>query len=398
MTASSDLLILVISMVWACLQVPGVQNKLFKELFFNLDVVADLASAASLTFCPGLLDVLQSAAPPTVDWFKRLPADYKGKWGVYVLVMEKRGCKSRLYCGSATDSDGGIGSRWALYDRHNIKLRMKTDGLPRGVLKAFQDGFKITHKGLLVTAPMASPADVPMYRLLFYAMEATFTFAFWMMDTKKHYFYHKLCPWSLDTFQYDGFCSHSALNDPIARRFDLSSEELTTLAADNNERRRAYARAYRGARFAEDPEGYLAAQRENAARWRARAREADREGFYAKQQTYIDTYKENHSGAVAAIHAKSEKKIKELGIYPGCDLCGVDPFKSEWESDRHQRSKRHKANVKDQLNGVVKPYKCFICSYSTKVKDSLRRHKDGEHHKRKVREAQASSSSSSSST
>lgn len=366
------LLELVIALVWACLLVPGGKNQLFVQLFFAVDVVSDLAAAASLSFCPGLLEVLNATSPPTVAWFKQLPDDYRKRWGVYVLVFKQDGFVPYLYCGSATESKRGIASRWALYDKHNVRLRDNTEGLPSGVIKAFEAGFKITHKGLLVTAPIPSAANVPTSRLLFYAMEATFAFAFWMMDSRKFYPYHACCRWSLESFTYMGLCSHSALHDSIAGRFDLSSAELTALAVTVQEKSRAYHAAYRAAKLAEDPEG-----------WRA------------KKKLHQDTFREKNLEVARAIKARSAAKTKSLGRYPGCTLCGVPHFKSQWESDRHDRSRVHKVNVEKEKAGVVKPYKCSTCGYSTSVKDSLRRHKDGKLHKQRVANAQAAAAAAS---
>lgn len=369
----STLVEVVVTLVWACLQVPGAQNQLFAQLFFAINVVTDLAATASLTFCPGLQEALDGESPPEVSWFKHLPADYKGKWGVYVLVFKKDDYVPHLYCGSATDSRLGISSRWALYDKHNIRLRENVDGLPSGVLKAFQAGFKITHKGLLVTAPIPSAANVPMLRLLFYGMEATFSFAFWMMSSTKHYAYHTCCRWSPADFTYKGLCSHSALHDPVAGRFDLSSEELTLLAADVKERERAYQKAYRLARIAEDEEG-----------------------FKAQKKQHLATFRENNLERARAIKARSQKKSWASDKY-NCDICGTK-CKSEWEHKRHNESSNHKINVRKAEAGVDKPFKCTICGYSTEVKGSMKRHKDGKIHKGKVRALQEALEASSSSS
>ncbi|KAL1657283.1 hypothetical protein SLS61_000328 [Didymella pomorum] len=213
-------------------------------------------------------------------------------------------------------------------------------GAPSKVLKALQEGFKITHKGLLVTAPIPGPADVPLVRLLMYALEATFAFAFWMMSNHKYLLYHDCCRWALGTFTYEGLCSHSALRDPINGNFGYSAEQLIKLADDaaknRASRRRAYDAAYRAA----------------------------------------------HPEAIRETHARSEAYIWTLATY-SCKLCGVR-CKSNWERERHDDSRRHKINPHKQRLGVNKPYWCGPCGYETSVKDSLRRHKEGDYHRRRV--------------
>ncbi|KAJ8108984.1 hypothetical protein OPT61_g7790 [Boeremia exigua] len=388
MTTSSTLLELVITMVWACLQVTGSQNRLFAQLFFAVNVVSDVAAAASLTFCPGLLEALNAKSPPSVSWFKSLPDDYRGKWGVYVLVFEKHGLLPHLYCGSATDSDDGISSRWMLYDRHNIKLGAKIDRLPRGVFKAFQAGYKIKHKGLLVTAPIPPAANVPMVRLLFYALEATMSFCFWMMDTNKFFAYHVCCRWPLESFSYKGLCSHSALYDSIKGRFDLSPEQLTTLAVDVAEKKRAWHRAYRATLMATDPEARLALERIYAATYR----DLNRDACNARSRQYTA----DNLQTVRETKDRSSKKTKESGIY-SCKLCGVD-CKSNWELARHNKSSSHKTNVRKEKEGVIKSFVCRICNYSTEVKGSMKRHKEGKNHIKKAAAHKAARQAASSTT
>lgn len=62
------------------------KNGFFTQLFFDEEVVAEVLAAATLTFCPGLVDAMQAAAPPSIDWFKALLAKLDF-WGVYVLIL-----------------------------------------------------------------------------------------------------------------------------------------------------------------------------------------------------------------------------------------------------------------------------------------------------------------------
>lgn len=62
--AASSILEFVILTTWTCLLQPVMQNGLFKQFFFSQAVLSEIAQAASLTFCPGLFQVVNAAAPP----------------------------------------------------------------------------------------------------------------------------------------------------------------------------------------------------------------------------------------------------------------------------------------------------------------------------------------------
>lgn len=85
---------------------------------------------------------------------------------------------------------------------------------------------------------MPGPALVLIYRLLFFALEATLAFAFWATKAKKgDYGMVHLCSWGRDTLEYDGLCSHVALNEGIPGDFDMSPEELEANAAKKEKKR-----------------------------------------------------------------------------------------------------------------------------------------------------------------
>lgn len=66
---------LVVLVTWRCLQdTPfGGKNVLFAQFLPSLDIFDSIASAASITFCAGLLDVLHSPTPSIIQFFKSLP-------------------------------------------------------------------------------------------------------------------------------------------------------------------------------------------------------------------------------------------------------------------------------------------------------------------------------------
>jgi hypothetical protein len=69
-------------------------------------------------------------------------------------------------------------------------------------------------------------------------MEATFSYVFWAMrTTKRDYGMSQICPWPLDTFEYNGLCSHCSLREGVSGDFDLTPEEIEATAAKLKQRR-----------------------------------------------------------------------------------------------------------------------------------------------------------------
>lgn len=66
---------MMVSRTWDCLSVPVHKNGLYTNQFTSKDSVVDAFSTASVSFCPGLIDVVQSPVPPKSDWFKQLGTD-----------------------------------------------------------------------------------------------------------------------------------------------------------------------------------------------------------------------------------------------------------------------------------------------------------------------------------
>jgi hypothetical protein len=64
------------------------------KVLSSQEIVEGLLSSASLVFAPGLLEVLKASTPPTLSFFKTLPANSRStkQWAVYLIVLEKEGC------------------------------------------------------------------------------------------------------------------------------------------------------------------------------------------------------------------------------------------------------------------------------------------------------------------
>jgi hypothetical protein len=103
------------------------------------------------------------------------------------LALEKPFCVPRVYIGSGTTATIGVSHRMSTYT--NLQV------LPKYVAAALNEGYTITHKGLLLWAPIPSAADVPLLRAMFILLEATLTVVFWVVMSKIGG-WRLFCPWN----------------------------------------------------------------------------------------------------------------------------------------------------------------------------------------------------------
>jgi len=341
---------IVVLITWKCISQPIHMNGLFKQVFFDKTVLAEVASAASLSFCPGLLEAIQAFGPPTIDFFLSTPTDCHGRWAVYVIVMKKQGFIPYIYIGSGTEVRRGVRSRWHMYDM------VSRSNLPQEVLAAIDDGYKIVHKGMLVWCKIPSAANVPRVRLLFVAMEAGLSFTFWAMKSiTKDYKIGDCCPWSRKLFTYRGLCTHNSLIEIVNGKFDLSAAQLETLAAEAKERKRLWDREYHRNQRLTDVERVRALQREADAR------------FYktAKGKAKVERFSKN---------TKASRKYY-------CEVCQVACDRPN-HLERHKTTPRHLKKVAEATAGVVKKYQCKVCgpACSYDYLSELEKHNRGQRH------------------
>ena len=272
-------------------------NVLFMTIFPDLNTVTDLLATLSLSFAPGLLEVLQSATPPTIAYFKTLPDPYLADtWAVYVLVLEKNGRRPKVYIGSGTDRNrSGVRARMRRYDKLDF------NAMPEYVKRALDDGFEITHKGLLCWISLPPIIMQPLYRLPILALESTFSRAFWAMFVQTDFGYgmSDLCPWTRFGLAYDGLCTHSALGEGRGLNIDITEEEAAAIQEEIRERRNRLQRQNRSRRNARDTEGYLA---KNAAAQR-RKRLPTVEQLIQKATTTVSRSSPKHGGRrIPSVH------------------------------------------------------------------------------------------------
>lgn len=182
--------------------------------FHALQPFKTFFSFNSISWAEGFLNVLFAPTPPTIaDLVKISTAfSYSNLRGIYLLILEKPHCRSRLYFGSAC-GDKGIGKRWDDYDNYRQ--------LPSLVELSLGEGYIITHKRaiMVIRHPTYRSNDLMVLYFL-NVLEGLFTVWFQAIVTNPFHdgLVAAISPWSIDDFSYEGLCSHSSLLDLAERK------------------------------------------------------------------------------------------------------------------------------------------------------------------------------------
>jgi len=221
--------------------------------------------------------------------------------------------------------------------------------MPEKVWEALQEGFTITHTGLLLSCPIPSAADIPEVRLVMLALEAVFTFTFWtIFSLEKDFGYGTVSPWKRNSVEYHGCCTHNPFVEGIHGGFSISSEQRLAIAEAVEKKDKAYQREY-GRKM-----------RENA----------------------DDEYRERQrlANAKRAPEQKEIYKVTKASKVFECKVCNV-AFRNKSDHERHNATARHKRYVEHGKDG----YKCGACGFATKYPSNWKQHLDSAGHKTKTR-------------
>ena len=341
----------VVWLTWSCLSLTAakLKNPAYAMVLATQVMLEELLSDSLVVFAPSLLDILQAKSPPTLSQLKALPTNAENRWGVYLLVLEKphqgsQHYRPKIYIGSGTKFAGGVFTRFRQYDTKVV--------LPFYLKRALDDGYEITHKGLLCWSPIPVIGRIYLVRVLLLALESMFSITLWAMVSRtKDYNMPHICPWKLEDLEYDGLCSHVALIEGI-----------------------------KGEENGLTPEQIAAKELEQFRDW--------------------DITKRNRCKA-----AKT-KAIKERSY--ACNICNF-AFNSTYDLSNHNRTQRHinKAGgitkvlknpdqmVWQQKNRDAKVNHCEICDHSFGTSQQLTVHLNSKRHKNKAAAALSKSSSSS---
>lgn len=147
MAADMELFGIICQLCWYCYTMTPSTSlaPIFPRILTDRESADRLLSSLDLQFGPDLLAILRSNSPPSIDWLKTLRNDRGKVWAVYLLVLEKEGCRYRIYVGSGTNSTLGAPNRMSTY--RNVETC--NGPVPYGVRDAVAEGYKITHAGYL---------------------------------------------------------------------------------------------------------------------------------------------------------------------------------------------------------------------------------------------------------
>lgn len=319
----------------------SLKNPCFDQVFSSPQVIKKALSP--LRFANGLLDAVQSTAPPTISFFQCLPTNLRARWGVYVIVFTKHNCRPKVYFGSGTSHKGGVKKRRGQYRRRET--------LPFYVKEAFDEGFSLAHFGLLCWSPIPKLTHAASLRGLFILLESAFTLWFWpIKSSTKEYGMPPICPWNTTTLEYDGCCNHFPLVEGSwGLRFDLTPEQAIAVLAERRRKKRAWF-------FTQDP-AYVRV-RDNGPKRRRRL-----EKLASKKWT--------------------------------CDTCGL-VFAGAWLKRKHEATQAHRNRVAGVIkkpsvrhirwarNRATKRYYCQACDYAFADLHTLADHCKSKSHLLKV--------------
>lgn len=360
---ATTLLQLILALLWLILSTTPTTSvsAIFPKILPSAEVVTDVFNSAAPVFAPGVYEVLQAATPPTVAFFASLPTDFKDKWAIYALTLEKPGFRPKIYIGSGTRIKVRVLKRLLSYDRGEC--------LPHLVAKALEDDYVIVHKGLLCWIPIPSAVMAPLYRLLFVALEALFTFVFWAINCKTEYGYGMthLCPWNRNTLEYDGLCTHHPLSECPRGEF-LTEQEIEAKAREA-----------------------LAKQAAAVREWRAKAKAQDPVKYKQQKHTwYLTSERNNPGGSIDHNHRSRARAVAEKRHY--CSVCDYAAMTTSKLRD-HLKSAKHAAKVAAVKAGKVnvlleqekkKRWFCASCGIGFNKSSSWKRHLASPRHKKKA--------------
>jgi hypothetical protein len=347
-TAYSPTFLFMVAHAWACIRDTHVTMKhvRFDQYFPNYEELEKVAGATDLAFCKDLLEVASSMTPPTVAYFKGLPyPDYDAKvLAVYMLVFEKENERPRLYVGSGTHTKYGAIHRLKVYDAGR--------NLPRYVAAALREGFSMVHKTFLCSMSAPTPAQVPVYRLLFIAFECSFSFLFWTMHSLHgHRDMTHLCPWGITTLEYDGMCSHNPLMEGPQGDFDDNPMQLTEEQLE--ERAIAYDRRFKDM------------HNRNNTNWHYKKMETDYDAYIGAAGERVARSRANNPSRDAKHQARRvEEAIENKTFY--CARCDI-PFGTKQRLTNHYKSQQHIGNVRS----IPTKIRCHVCNIGFAGKSGL---------------------------
>jgi hypothetical protein len=212
-------------------------HPIYKVLYPTETSFQEACSSIPLTFADGLLEMVNAAAPPSLDDLKSLAAAPAPKalsktWAVYLHVYELEGREPRIYVGSATNADCGAQERLSHYEKQDPVM------LPRYIKQALNEGFVKTHTTLLCWSDMPPLGFTTRVRQRYLGLEGLFQMLFYssivyQLDT----LWHPLMPWSREDVCWLPLNGQIALREHCRGDTETSPEELAVIALNRAARK-----------------------------------------------------------------------------------------------------------------------------------------------------------------
>jgi len=231
------------------------------------------------------------------------------------------------------------------------------------VAAALEEGYEISHKALVCWAPIPPPAKIPIFRLLFLALEASFTYAFWAVnDVRFGRDMMHICPWDVATLPYDGLCTHSALREGLRGGLDLTAEQHEASAMEQaaifRQLKAVNATNYHYKQMATNYDEYISA---------------------AKERSYKSRMLNPGQHAESAQLLRERNKEEKRYYCEPCDHAAG----SRWDYDNHMESKAHDRTVNGFENAE---FKCWPCRRHFSHISNFRRHSRTPYHQEKMKQ------------
>ena len=204
------------------------RHPIFKTVFGNADAYKEVCDATPITFADGVIESLDSPNPPSLEYFKSLPAvtpnEWWKHWAIYVHVYELDGRKPRIYIGSAT-AEIGAASRLATYENPAAAM------LPRFVKRAIAQGFTKTHTALLGWSDIPVAGLALRARQRYFGIEGVLQMQFFasIYNVFEPQWAAGLVRWSREDVEWEPLCSHVSFSECCKGDFSLSFEDLESI-------------------------------------------------------------------------------------------------------------------------------------------------------------------------
>jgi hypothetical protein len=339
-----------------------------------LPEMSTITTATPIQASSSLLPTLKSSKPPSLAFFHALPAPEQKMWAIYVTVLTRPGSMPKLNVGSGTNAASGCTARTVHYhDKTNRHL-------PRFVRQAYDNGYTLSHIGMLCWAPLPQAAMVPRARLFFLCLEALFTCLFYTsFASVLDVLWTHLMPWTRDSISWEPLNSHSPLKEGVGASLNFSPEQLESIVA---RRKLAMAKISKAAE--------------------ERERTEDLEGYRLRKRTDKAVWVANNKERSAAIHARVVAKIKSERKH-FCPICNT-VLASAFALVQHNATDHHKTQVAIANGAPVIPpsidalrsrsfqakakaskrFGCEICQLATVCNAKLETHKKTKGHIKKA--------------